>query len=216
MTDIDTVSVQSLNLSIVSLVFAVLYGISSLGQSPDKHQGWSRAEGLARETKKLAVTIAFTGILVSFSLAWVAHLVHWKYSDLGGMVPVGLFFLWWYYERRSSPGVDFDALDTSLNRDYESVILANVGKVDSANSGMSSTQEDLLYSICVGFVSTRSDFLPEAINRIIPNKSVMVSVKALETVARSFTFSRDRFDLIVDDLRRQKLLPLRISTESDS
>jgi hypothetical protein len=84
---------------VLSLLFAVLYGISSIGLRSSKEDGWSRSQGVRRDSLKLACTVAFIGILVSFSCACVAPLVPATYSKYGTgtlIVPAGLLVLWWY------------------------------------------------------------------------------------------------------------------------
>jgi hypothetical protein len=202
---------RAVNYSELSLLFAVLYGISSLGLrlSKGEDKKLRREEGERRDSLKLSSTIAFIGILVSFSLASIGPLIPDKYSQYFATAPVvlvGLLFLWWYYERRGSKVIDFELLANSLDKRYEDAILETARELKLISIGMSSQDEKQLYEACLAKTSTEAQFLPEPLSRIIPVGTVLVSVKAIESIALSFVFSRERFDNLLSGLRERKVL----------
>jgi hypothetical protein len=197
-----------------SLLFAVLYGISSLSARSTKEEegGYRREEGQKQEARKLSSTTAFLGIIISFALAWVAPFVPEQFSrywDAAPIVPAALLGIWWKYERRGSTVLDFEALATNINKQYEDAILESARELQLFNEPMLLTQENTLYAVAVARSSQEGGLLPDAVKRIIPSGAMLISVRTLEDVSRSFVFSRDRFDVIVADLRTRKVLPPR-------
>jgi hypothetical protein len=202
--------IHSLNFSVVTVLFAVLYGISSQGYRSSKDHGWSRGEGLKQDFLKKACTTAFVGILFSFSLAWFSYLVPEKYAAAELIVPAGLITLWWYCERRGSSVIDVEALASSLNASYVTIVLGEVKKLDPKDNGLTAEEEDSIYKNCLQTATTETELLPDAINKIFPNSRALVPVKVLATVGQSLIFSRERFNLILTDIRSKGLLHPRL------
>jgi hypothetical protein len=207
-----TDGLHSVDFAVCSVLFAVLYGISSLSTKSTKEEGggkYLREEGIRRDALKLSSTTAFLGILISFDLAWIAPWIPEQFSKYMGVaptVPAALLCLWWYYERRGSASLDFDALADSVNKRYEDAILTTAREMQLVEVPMTPVDEDRLYEASVARASSGGQLLPDSVKRIIPSGTMLISVKALENVVQSFAFSRERFDALLSDLRERKVL----------
>lgn len=196
---------------LLSLLFAVLYGISAAGFQRSQKEGSLASHGVRTEALKIASTIAFIGIFTSCSSAWVvrlypAHnfaLVAWPALS----VQATLLTLWWYFERRGADVVDFETAAKRIEASHKNLVLLNAGKLGLTGRGtMSSLEEDALYSCSRESISKEWELYPKALYRIIPSAPGKITEATLETIMQSVFFSRDHFDALVVMLRKEHLL----------
>ena len=196
---------------LLALIFAVLYGISLTGFRHSQEHGSRASRGVKTESLKIASTIAFSGILMSCSTAWVVRLYPKEY-----LAPVtwaaltaqaALLSLWWFYERRGSDVIDFEAVAKHIKDSQRRVVLLSAMKLGFAGKGtMSSLEEDALYNYSRESISKEWELYPDTLDRIIPSGPGKITGEALNTFSQSFLFPRDRFDDLVTELRKDQLL----------
>ncbi len=198
---------------LLSLLFAILYGISAAGFRRVEKEGIWASGGIRTDSLKIASTIAFIGIFTSCSSAWVVLLYPAKHPALVGWSALSsqaaLLAMWWHYERRGSGAVDVDILADHIESSLKKIILFNAGKLELIGDGtMSASEEADLYRISRESVAKEWELYPKALNRIIPSGPGKITESALETITQSVFFSRTRFNEIAMVLRKERKLKM--------